>query len=152
MSIIGRVATTDAGREAWLCMVELFTSQENSRRFSDAAESIDLSCSTLRGLMRLAPGEAQPMRSLVEEWHCDPSWVTSIVDELEQRSLVERRVDSVDRRAKSVTLTAKGEQQRERAFALLSVPPPGIAALSGPEQRTLRDLLRRVAAGASPPQ
>ncbi len=133
-------------------MVELFTSQENSRRFSDAAESIDLSCSMLRGLMRLAPGEAQPMRSLVEEWHCDPSWVTSIVDELEQRSLVERRVDSVDRRAKSVTLTGKGERQRERAFAVLSVPPPGIAALSGPEQRTLRDLLRRAAAGAPPPK
>ncbi|MGI8758699.1 MAG: MarR family winged helix-turn-helix transcriptional regulator [Acidimicrobiales bacterium] len=142
------MATTDAGREAWLCMVELFTSQENARRFSDAAESIDLSCSMLRGLLRLAPGEARPMRALVEEWHCDPSWVTSIVDELEQRDLVERRVDDVDRRAKTVTLTAQGEKQREQAFSVLSVPPPGIAELSGPEQRTLRDLLRRATAGA----
>lgn len=136
-----------AAREAWLCIVRLFTSQDNTRRFLDVAGELDLTPSTLRFLLVLSTGEARPMRALAEDWHCDPSWVTSIVDQLEQRGFAERRVDASDRRAKLVGLTAQGEKARDHALSLLSVPPPGIASLAPDDQRALRDLLRKAAGG-----
>ncbi|MDP8987728.1 MAG: MarR family transcriptional regulator [Actinomycetota bacterium] len=138
-----------AAREAWLCVVRLFTSQENTRRFLDVAAELDLTPSTLR--VFLTTEKERPMRELVEEWHCDPSWVTSIVDQLEQRGLAERRVDPSDRRAKWVGLTPLGEQARDRALELLSEPPPGIAALDPSDQRALRDVLRKVAGAGDGP-
>ncbi|MDQ3305178.1 MAG: MarR family transcriptional regulator [Actinomycetota bacterium] len=141
---------SDPGSEAWGCIAQLFKSSENERRFVAIAEALGLTPRMLGGLLCLVPEEAKPMRAMVEEWHCDPSWVTTIVDELEQRGMVDRRVDTVDRRAKSVSLTEVGAKSRQEALDLLSVPPPGIAALSRAEQRTLRDLLRKATADLPP--
>lgn len=138
------------GSEAWMYIVQLFKSTENERRFAEIAQTLGLTPSMLGGVLYLDPGESKPMRAMVEEWHCDPSWVTTIVDELEQRGLVDRRVDTVDRRAKTISLTAVGEKSRAQALEFLSVPPPGIASLAKDEQRTLRDLLRIATAGLPP--
>ena len=149
MSVLYNVVVstpTAAGREAWLCIVQLFTDKETHRSFVEAATTFDLSPSMLRALLSLKAGEHIPMRTLVEEWHCDPSWVTSVVDELEGRGLVERRIDRVDRRAKTVTITDAGLKRRGEAQALIAVPPSAITTLSATEQRTLRDLLRKVTA------
>ncbi len=140
----------DPASEAWVCMVQLFKSTDNERRFMEIADTLGLTPRMLGGLLCLLPGEPKPMRTMVEEWHCDPSWVTTVVDELEQRGLVDRRIDAIDRRAKSVSLTAMGTTSRQEALDLLSVPPPGIASLSPAEQRTLRDLLRKVTADLPP--
>jgi DNA-binding MarR family transcriptional regulator len=136
-----------AAREAWLCIIRLFTSQENTRRFLDVAGELELTPSTLRFLLVLDEGEERPMRALAEDWNCDPSWVTSIVDQLEERGFAERRVDAADRRAKRVGLTTLGSKARDRALDLLAVPPPGVASLASDEQRALRDLLRKAAGG-----
>ncbi|MBW3627074.1 MAG: MarR family winged helix-turn-helix transcriptional regulator [Actinobacteria bacterium] len=138
-----------AAQEAWLCIVRLFTSQDNTRRFLDVATELDLTPSTLRFLLVLSTGEDRPMRALAEDWHCDPSWVTSIVDQLEQRGFAERHVDASDRRAKRVGLTPAGEEARDRALVLLSEPPPAIASLSPDDQRALRDVLRKAAVGGA---
>ncbi|MGI9120357.1 MAG: MarR family winged helix-turn-helix transcriptional regulator [Acidimicrobiales bacterium] len=141
---------SDPATEAWLCIIQLTQGDENRRRFFQAATALDANPSLLRGLLCLAPGEEKPMRALVEEWNCDPSWVTSVVDELEQRGWAERRADAVDRRAKTVVLTELGEQERQRAFTYLGVPPRGIAALTVAEQSTLRDLLGKATADLPP--
>lgn len=140
----------DPGSEAWACIVQLFRSKDSERRLAGIAEAVGLTPRMLQGLMSLVPGEPKQMRTMVGEWHCDPSWVTTIVDELEQRGLVDRKVDAIDRRAKTVSLTGLGEKAREEALELLSVPPPGIAALSEAEQRTLRDLLRKATSDLPP--
>lgn len=137
-------------REAWLHIVQLFTSEENRRGFHDTAAAVGLTPAGLHALLCLAPDETRPMRALAEEWHCDASNVTAIVDQLEQRDLAERRVLPTDRRVKTVSLTPSGVSARARAMQLLSVPPPGIAALSPTEQRTLRDLLGKVTAHLPP--
>ncbi len=147
---MGEVAQ-DPGSEAWVCITQLFKSTDNDRRFVHIAETLGLTPKMLGSLLSLVPGSSKPMRTIVEEWHCDPSWVTAIVDELVQRGLVDRRVDVVDRRAKSVSLTELGEKSRREASELLSVPPPGIANLSRTEQRQLRDLLRKATADLPPP-
>lgn len=141
---------TNPGSEAWVCIVQLFKSDDNERRFLGIAESVGLTPRMLGSLLNLTPGEPMPMRTMVEHWHCDPSWITAIVDELEQRGLVERRTDTVDRRAKSVLLTELGEKSRQEAIELLSVPPPAIASLEPDEQIALRDLLRKVTADLPP--
>jgi DNA-binding MarR family transcriptional regulator len=76
---------------------------------------------------------------------CDASWVTGIVDGLEERGYVERRPHPSDRRVKVVTITALGEKAKANAMDRLNEPPPSLLrALTQNEQRTLRDLLRKV--------
>lgn len=145
-----RWSAVDPGTEAWTRIAQLFKSSENERRFVEIAESLGLTPRMLGGVLWLTPGQTMPMRTMVEDWHCDPSWVTTIVDELERRDLVDRRTDTADRRAKTVRLTELGEKSRQQALELLSVPPPGIAGLSTAEQRTLRDVLRKATADLPP--
>jgi DNA-binding MarR family transcriptional regulator len=89
------------------------------------------------------------MRELAERLKSDPSNVTGLIDRLEARGLVERRPDPQDRRIKGLALTSAGARLRERLFARLYSAPRSVAALSEPDQRTLRDVLQRVLAASS---
>jgi DNA-binding MarR family transcriptional regulator len=132
-----------AAREAWLHIVQLFTSEEQGRLFATAASEVELTPAGLHALLSLPPGEAKPMRSLAGEWHCDPSQVTAIADQLEGRAYAERQASPTDRRAKLLILTERGAAARQRALERLSEPPSGIVALPAADQRALRDLLRQ---------
>ena len=68
-------------------------------------EALGLSFARMRALRRLA---AQPhtLRELAEQLEADPPYVTLIVDDLEERGLVQRTPHPEDRRAKLVQLTA----------------------------------------------
>jgi DNA-binding MarR family transcriptional regulator len=83
------------------------------------------------------------MRRVACALHCDNSNVTGIVDRLEDRGLVERRVDPADRRIKRLVLTAPGSELRRALRERLAQPPAPLQRLSATEQRSLRDLLRR---------
>ena len=102
-------------------------------------------------LWRLAPGDAVPMRAIGESLYCDASYVTDLVDRLEERGLIERRPDPSDRRVKLVALTADGEALRERALEMLYEPPAELASLDPDELDTLRDLLEKAAAADPAP-
>jgi DNA-binding MarR family transcriptional regulator len=91
------------------------------------------------------------MQEVAAKLHCDPSNVTGIVDRLEHRGLLERRVLPSDRRVKELVLTADGRRIRECLLALLETIP-GIASLSDADQQRLHDLLAHaVAAGEAQP-
>jgi DNA-binding MarR family transcriptional regulator len=132
-----------AAREAWQCVAELLMSQDIQHGFHDACEAADLSPPQLKALMTLEPGGGQSMRSLAEFWRCDASWVTGIVDGLEERGYVQRRPHPTDRRVKVVALTPLGEKAKGRALERLYEPPPSFTALTPSEQAQLRDLLRK---------
>jgi DNA-binding MarR family transcriptional regulator len=83
------------------------------------------------------------MGQLAERLDCDPSNVTGMVDRLQARGLLERRVDEADRRVKHLALTPAGRQLRSELEARLFAGRPLLARLSRGDQRTLRDLLRR---------
>lgn len=85
---------------------------------------------------------AVPMGEIAGKLGCDASNLTGIVDRLETRGLVERRVNPADRRVKQLVLTGAGSRLRERAAAI-SMVAPGVSALSADELRALRELLRR---------
>jgi DNA-binding MarR family transcriptional regulator len=76
----------------------------------------------------------------------DASYVTSLVDDLEQAGLAERRPHPTDRRVKTVALTAKGIDVQQQVSDLMGEPPKCLGALSGSEQRILRDLLAKAVA------
>ncbi len=84
----------------------------------------------------------QPMGALADDLHCDASNVTGMADRLERRGLVERRPDPTDRRVKLLALTPAGEALEQDLRARVWRDSPIVAGLSGPQQRSLRDLLR----------
>ena len=134
-----------AGHEAWEVIADLWFGDETHDRFHKACVAVDLSPPQLKTLLSLQPGDEQPMRAFAEMLHCDASWVTGIVDGLEQRGYVERQAHPKDRRVKVVTITALGEKAKAKAMERLTEPPASLVrALTENEQRTLRDLLRKV--------
>ncbi len=139
-----------AGREAWRLIAELLFSEEAVSRFGAACSITDLTPPLLKALVSLEPGGTEPMRVLAQGWGCDASWATGIVDGLEERGYVERRVLATDRRVKLVHLTAAGELAKSKAFEILHDPPEGVTALTEADQVALRDLLRKVRRAAQP--
>ncbi|GAA2791689.1 MarR family winged helix-turn-helix transcriptional regulator [Saccharopolyspora taberi] len=100
----------------------------------------DLTASQAIALREL--GEPLTMRELAGRMHCATSNVTFVVDRLEKLGLVERQPHPQDRRAKTLVLTADGEQQRTALISRFSVNTP-LGALDEDDQQALSRLLRR---------
>jgi DNA-binding MarR family transcriptional regulator len=58
-------------------------------------------------------GAPMAMRDLGRLLHCDPSFVTTIADLLEEHGLARREASTADRRVKNLVLTAAGLARRE---------------------------------------
>ncbi|SEN36431.1 MarR family transcriptional regulator [Nonomuraea pusilla] len=96
------------------------------------------------GVLNLLARHPLPMRKLAEKLKCEPSNVTGIVDRLESRGLVERRLDPNDRRVKLAAATDEGRRVASGLRGALRFAREPLAGLSDEERRTLRDLLRRM--------
>jgi DNA-binding MarR family transcriptional regulator len=136
-------------REAWSCFFGLMTSEANRRRMAMVCDHFGITPGQMRSFVTMGPGPARPMKDLAVVWHCDASYVTVMVDDLEERGWVERRANPDDRRSRVVALTPAGVDTRRHLLDQLGEPPPFLAALSADEQRTMRDLLRKLLAAAS---
>lgn len=110
---------------------------------TDLATTFDLSLSQLEALRSLDDTRSQ--RELAQCLHFDASNITDIVDRLEQRGLVQRTVDPNDRRVRRVALTPEGAALRRKLFEQAIATAPTVSALSEAEQRTLCDLLEKIA-------
>src|SRR5438132_7920848 len=105
-------------------IIRLLTSEETRQGFLRTAAALGLTPAGLHALLTLRPDVERPMRTLAAEWHCDPSQVTAVVDQLEQREFAGRHSHGTDRRMKTVRLTSSGEAARGRALKLPGAPPP----------------------------
>lgn len=83
------------------------------------------------------------MGEMAEAMHCDNSNITGIVDRLEERGIVQRRVAEHDRRVKLIALTSDGERLREELNRRMAEPPEPLANLSEADQRALSGILAR---------
>ncbi len=116
-------------------------------RFEAAVESADLNLA--QGHLLMSLDEPTQMSELARNMGFDASHITSIVDKLEDRNLVERRPDTHDRRVKRIVLTTAGQKARDQIEDQLlatMVPLGGLdAAAAGPAARPARgrDLRRR---------
>ena len=97
-----------------------------------------------KALVQLPSDHPVPMRELASALHCDNSYVTSVIDILEEKGLVERRAHPSDRRIKVISLTEEGALLAKRARAELAEPPPVFDSLTNAEAAQLRDLLRKL--------
>jgi len=94
-----------------------------------------------RALSALDVADGRTMRSLADEWGCDASNATLIIDRLEQRGFAERRGKPGDRRVKLVVLTAAGVKTRQRLLEGMYDPPPEMLALPRASLEVLRSAL-----------
>jgi DNA-binding MarR family transcriptional regulator len=119
-----------------------------SRRFHDVLVPLQLEPSEFAVLRSVGVGEGQSQQALAEHLHISPSHMVAIVDELEQRELVERRAHSGDRRVRTLHLTRAGEKLLGEAFELAKQYEQLITKELGAAERSqLLDLLDRVADG-----
>lgn len=130
----------EPGLEALVALLFRLTG-DLRQRFTDRSAHFDLSFAQAMALREL--GEPVPMGELAQRLCCDASNVTGIVDRLEARGLVERRMAPDDRRVKRLVLTEAGHTLREEHWDGLTVGLPLLDELSSAERRTLADLLRR---------
>jgi DNA-binding MarR family transcriptional regulator len=119
-----------------------------SRRFHEVLRPLELEPGEFALLRAVSANEGEAQNALAEQLHISPSWMVTIVDELEKRGLLERRPHARDRRIRNLHLTATGKkllkqaEQRARRFDAQVVGP-----LSEAEILELLELLDRVAAG-----
>jgi DNA-binding MarR family transcriptional regulator len=81
------------------------------------------------------------MGQLARSWRCDASYVTAMVDRLEQRGLVARRGSAGDRRVKEAVLTAEGASLRAHVLERMHELPPELLKLDRATLSTVRDAL-----------
>jgi DNA-binding MarR family transcriptional regulator len=125
----------DVARRAWRAMSDLVLEHD---RKAAVSEALGLSFARVRALRRLVQ-EPLTLRALAERLSADPPYVTLIVDDLEERGLVQRTPHPEDRRAKLVQLTKAGRAAAARADAIMDEPP---AALRDVPAADLAALLR----------
>jgi DNA-binding MarR family transcriptional regulator len=134
------------GRRAWRALYELQLHGENHSRFPRACAEHDLAPSAGKALLLLSETRPTAMRELAAAFACDASYITAVVDALEQRGLAVRRPHPTDRRVRTVVLTPRGSEVEAQLMERLGQPPAAVGALSPDEQRQLADLLEKVAA------
>jgi len=116
---------------------------KHKMRFSEEVADLELSAIQARTLLCVDPDEPSTMSEVAQQLGCGPSNITGVIDKLEARGLVERRLRSDDRRIKTVAMTRKGVALRKRLTERLAQPAPWMVALSSQDQRQLVDILRR---------
>jgi DNA-binding MarR family transcriptional regulator len=127
--------------EVWRSMAEFTWSRVQGGRAMHALKGLGLTPGHLKVLGVLQPGEAIPMGSIAEHLSIDPSMATWLIDRLEERKLVERKMLATDRRVKVVSLTRRGERVKTKVFAELFEPPAELVALGRDRLEALRTAL-----------
>jgi len=95
-------------------------------------------------LIGLSPGLSQ--QEIGRRLAILPSQLVALLDELQERDLIERRQDRTDRRTYALHLTAAGQNMTEQIGRIAREHDDAIcAALNNEERRQLNGLLSRIA-------
>jgi DNA-binding MarR family transcriptional regulator len=85
----------------------------------------------------------KPMKTIAAELVFDPSYLTNLADNLEERGYLERVADPTDRRVKMLALTEAGFAARASFFGSVVGTAVGLDRLSIAEREQLRKLLAK---------
>jgi DNA-binding MarR family transcriptional regulator len=130
-----------AGR-VWRLMFDFLI--RTSPRRTESLGRRGLTPNDSRALASLDPEAGRTMRSLADEWKCDASNATWIVDRLERFGLAERRTVPHDRRVKQVVLTPRGVQTKRELMEEFDAPPPELLELDRTSLEHLRRALEKL--------
>ncbi len=138
------------GVRAWNLMTEIWKSVKPWAE--KVATSFGLTPQQLIAMKIMGEYGTMTMSELAQHLGCDASNVTSLVDKLETRGLVERRASEHDRRVKSLVMTPAGVDMYQQAHERFHQPPPAIGNLSPEDQEALYEIFQRAleSVGARP--
>jgi DNA-binding MarR family transcriptional regulator len=122
---------------------------EHAERMAALNARMKLSPGVTKMLIRLSKEDGVSMGDMARGIGVDPSYITALVDDLDQRGLARREPAPDDRRVKIIVLTDEGRKLGQEIDAVLSVPPTAFKALSSAELRQLRDLLDKILAATA---
>lgn len=141
----------DPAREAWERMRELTHDPQVLGRVHEVAAEAGIIPGAAKALKYLSSTEPTPMRQLAAELRCDTSYITTIVDNLEEAGVARRQAHATDRRIKVVVLTEAGQLVADRVAQVIGTPPLTFDTLDAEERVTLRDLLRKLSVSVATP-
>lgn len=124
---------------AWQLLVKFFFAQRE--HLPSMGEDFELSPVQCHVLHLIEPDRPLPMGRLAETLRCDASNVTGLVDRLEARGLVQRRLSAEDRRVKVIHLTPTGSRLRGQLLEQMTGGSCRLSRLSAAEQRSLVRIL-----------
>lgn len=112
----------------------------------DGIETLDLT-EPLANLVWLLDPILEPvsLRKLAAQLRCDPSNISQLAVQLEQKGFAERRPHPRDRRVRTLVLTPEGMKVRQRLVALVTAQSP-LSVLDEAEQRQLNAMLAKALA------
>jgi DNA-binding MarR family transcriptional regulator len=124
-------------RQVWSLMFDFLVRTSPQRAKSLGRRGLTPNDS--RALAALDQKVGRTMRSLAEDWECDASNETWVVDRLERLGLATRRAVPGDRRVRHVVLTAKGRRTRDDLLREFHAPPADLLELDCDQLEALRD-------------
>ncbi|HHW56375.1 MAG TPA: MarR family transcriptional regulator [Clostridia bacterium] len=110
----------------------------------------DLTIGEQQVIMVLSENKNTPMymKDIASELDISPSTLTSIVDKLVEKGLVERDLDVEDRRKIQISLTKKGEDIYKHLVDFrMKVLQPIFGKLTSEEIKTLKSILQKIKEG-----
>lgn len=122
---------------AWRAIFDFIvaTAPERNRAIGESG----LTPNDARALASLSQKPGRTMGALAEEWKCDASTATWIVDRLEAKGLAARQPHPTDRRVTLVVLTPLGVRTKARQMEKVYVPPQELLELDLADLVRLRD-------------
>ena len=113
-------------------------------RTAEALETIELTPALFAVLNVIGARDGAIQQELGAALGIDRSTMVALIDELEGAGLASRRPSAKDRRAREISITAKGRRRLQRARALIAgVEDEVLAGLTAEERLELTRLLRR---------
>lgn len=123
-----------------------------AQRFRSVIEPFGLDPRQFAVLRAVASDEGVSQQACGASLRVQPSRMVALVDELEDRGLIERRVNPTDRRARALHVTPAGRRILARAFEAVGRNEAAVfAALGEADRAELRRLLYSVAASLGLP-
>jgi DNA-binding MarR family transcriptional regulator len=116
-----------------------------ARQFSEWIAEADLSPPLFRVLNLVDAAEGRSQQAIGEAIEVPPSRMVALVDELEQRGLVERRPHPTDRRVRALYLTPKGRKTLARGREIAQAHEEALTrGMAAADRRRLIQLLQKI--------
>jgi len=116
-----------------------------SRQFAERIETAGLNPPLFRVLNLVDAAEGRSQQAIGQAIEVPASRMVALVDELEQRGLVERRPDPGDRRVRALYLTAKGRKTLTRGRGIAKRHEEELTrGLAAADRKRLLDLLQKM--------
>lgn len=116
-----------------------------SKRFAERIAAVDLSPPLFRVLNLVAAAEGESQQAIGAAIEIPPSRMVALVDELEQRGMVERRPKPDDRRVRALFLTAEGKRCLAKGRKIAAQHEAELTkGMKEADRKRLLDLLQKI--------